>query len=113
MSELLYIESSPRKERSKSIAVAKAFLDEYQATHPDDEVISLDLWDTELPEFDGFTIDAKGMDLQRGYLDLLLKFIGFTEVASIIVEPTLGPAEDVARVEVAAAQQARSLAATF
>ena len=208
MSKLLYIESSPRKERSKSIAVAKAFLDEYQANHPDDEIVTLDLWDTKLPEFDGFTIDAKyqvlhgqdftdeqqqawqavvdicdefksadkyvislpmwnfgipyklkhyidviaqpgqtfsfdpatgysglvtgkpatviyarggtygseeakGMDLQKGYMDLLLGFIGFTDVNSIMVEPTLGAADDVADMEAKATQEARSVAAKF
>jgi FMN-dependent NADH-azoreductase len=208
MSKLLYIESSPRKERSKSIAVAKAFLDEYQANHPDDEIVTLDLWDTKLPEFDGFTIDAKyqvlhgqdftdeqqqawqtvvdicdefksadkyvislpmwnfgipyklkhyidviaqpgqtfsfdpatgysglvtgkpvtviyarggaygseqakGMDLQKGYMDLLLGFIGFTDVNSILVEPTLGIPEDVAAMEAKAIEQAQKIAAGF
>ncbi len=59
MSKLLYIEASPRKARSKSIAVAHAFLDAYRAANPSDEVITLDLWERKLPEFDGYTIDAK------------------------------------------------------
>jgi FMN-dependent NADH-azoreductase len=59
MSTLLYIESSPRKERSASIRIAKAFIDEYLKTHPDDEVDTLDLWVNELPPFDGETINAK------------------------------------------------------
>lgn len=59
MAKLLYIESSPRKARSKSIEVSKAFIDAYKSAHPDDEVVTLDLWNTELPEFDGYTIDAK------------------------------------------------------
>lgn len=59
MPELLYIESSPRKDRSKSIGVARAFIDAYQAEHADDTVTSLDLWTAELPEFDGATINAK------------------------------------------------------
>ena len=208
MSKLLYIESSPRKERSKSIAVAKAFLDTYRSSHPDDEVITLDLWTKELPEFDGFTIDAKyqvlqgndftdqqqqawqavvdvcdefksadkyvislpmwnfgipyklkhyidvitqpgqtfsfdpatgysglvtgkpaaviyarggayssdemkGMDTQKAYVDLLLGFIGFTDVTSILVEPTLAAPDDVASTEAAAKEQAHSVAATF
>ena len=208
MAKLLYIESSPRKDRSKSIAIAQAFLDEYRANHPDDEVVTLDLWNAELPEFDGFTIDAKyqvlhgqdftpeqqrawqavvdvceafkladkyvislpmwnfgipyklkhyidvitqpgqtfsfdpatgysglvtgkpaaviyarggaygsdeakGMDLQKGYLDLLLGFIGFTDVHSILVEPTLGAPGDVASTEAEAAAKARALAAAF
>ncbi|MGI9473067.1 MAG: FMN-dependent NADH-azoreductase, partial [Rubripirellula sp.] len=184
MSKLLYLESSPRKTRSKSITVANAFLDAYRLANPDDEIAILDLWDTSLPEFDGATIDAKyqvlhgqtpsgeqvaawdavvdhcdqfksadkflislpmwnfgipyklkhyidviaqpgqtfsfspesgytglvtgkpvaviyarggayqadaaqGMDFQTTYLNLLLGFIGFTDIHSIIVEPTL------------------------
>lgn len=59
MSRLLYIESSPRKKRSASIEIATVFLDEYKKTHPTDEVEVLDLWHTEIPEFDGDVIDAK------------------------------------------------------
>lgn len=59
MARLLYIESSPRKDRSASIAVARHFLDAYRAAHPDDTIETLDLWDTELPRFDAFTLDAK------------------------------------------------------
>jgi FMN-dependent NADH-azoreductase len=208
MAKLLYIESSPRKHRSKSIAVAKAFLDQYQQTNPNDEVVTLDLWEKTLPEFDGYTIDAKyqvlhganldadqekawqavidvcnefksadkyvislpmwnfgipyklkhyidvlaqpgqtfsfspetgysglvtgkpitvvytrggaygsdetkGMDLQKGYMDLLLGFIGFTEVHSILVEPTLAAPDDVAATEAAAIEQAKTLATSF
>ena len=59
MARLLYIESSPRKERSKSIAVSKTFLAAYRDTNPSDEIVTLDLWQMKLPEFDGYTIDAK------------------------------------------------------
>lgn len=59
MAKLLYIESSPRKERSKSIEISKAFLDAYQSANPRDEIVTLDLWARQLPEFDGYTIDAK------------------------------------------------------
>jgi FMN-dependent NADH-azoreductase len=208
MAKLLYIESSPRKARSKSIAAATAFLEAYQESHPDDEVVTLDLWEKSLPEFDGFTIDAKyqvlhgqdfspeqaaawqivvdlcdefksadkylfslpmwnfgvpyklkhyidlitqpgltflfdpatgysglmtgkplvaifarggayssdqtkGMDFQKGYLDLLFGFLGFENVQSVLVEPTLGAPEDVRRVETAALDRARTLAKAF
>ena len=208
MAKLLYIEASPRKARSKSITVAKEFLAAYQAANPGDEVETLDLWNTELPEFDGFTIDAKyqvlhgqsftdqqqqawqavvdtcdhfksadkyvfslpmwnfgipyrlkhyidviaqpgqtfsfdpetgysglvtgkpvavvyarggsygsdeakGLDMQKGYMDLLLRFIGFTDVNSILVDPTLAAPEDVAKTEAAAIEQAQSIAANF
>lgn len=59
MAKLLYIESSPRKERSYSIAVAKEFLDAYRTANPGDTVETIDLWDLDLPEFDGATINAK------------------------------------------------------
>ncbi|MFH1251751.1 MAG: NAD(P)H-dependent oxidoreductase [bacterium] len=59
MSKLIYIESSPRKERSSSIKITKAFLDAYKKAHPHDEVDKLDLWTTKLPPFDGNTINAK------------------------------------------------------
>ena len=59
MAHLLYVETSPRKERSASIEVARTFIDEYEQTHPEDLVETLDLWTTPLPEFDGHVIDSK------------------------------------------------------
>lgn len=208
MSKLLYIESSPRKERSKSIRVSHAFLDSYRKANPNDEVAVIDLWEKKLPEFDGYTIDAKyqvmhgqgfdaqqqsawqavvdlcnefksadkylfslpmwnfgipyklkhyidliaqpgqtfsfdpargysglvtgkpvavvyarggaysndatkGLDFQKGYMDLLLGFIGFTNIQSILVEPTLATPADVAKTEDAAIALATSIAKLF
>lgn len=59
MSKLLYIESSPRKDRSSSIAVARHFLAAYQKAHPGDTIETLDLWKTTLPPFSQAVIDAK------------------------------------------------------
>ncbi len=61
MPKLLYIESSPRKERSHSIAVARSFVAAYQSAHPDVTVDTWDLWAAgeQLPEFDGAAITAK------------------------------------------------------
>ncbi|MGH8672352.1 MAG: FMN-dependent NADH-azoreductase [Burkholderiales bacterium] len=59
MAKLLYIEASPRKDRSHSIRVARTFLDAYLAAHQRDAVETLDLWDTVLPPFNGDTIAAK------------------------------------------------------
>ncbi len=59
MAELLYIEASPRKERSASIKVAGDFVEEYQKVHSEDRVEVLDLWKKELPPFDGDIINAK------------------------------------------------------
>ena len=59
MAKLLYIEASPRKKRSSSIAVSNVFLTEYKKLHPNDEIITVDLWKKALPAFDGDVIDAK------------------------------------------------------
>jgi FMN-dependent NADH-azoreductase len=59
MSKLLYIEASPLKSRSHTVAVAQAFLDAWQAAHPSDEIERLDLWQEALPPFDAQTIEAK------------------------------------------------------
>lgn len=59
MAKLLYIQSSPRGDRSASIEVAKQFLETYQTSNEGDTVEVLDLWQAALPEFDGETIDAK------------------------------------------------------
>lgn len=59
MAELLYIESSPRKEFSSSIKVANAFIDAYKKTNPGDSVKTLKLFEMDLPAFDGFTIASK------------------------------------------------------
>ena len=205
MARLLYIEASPRKERSTSIAVAKAFLESYRAFHPDDEVDTWDLWATQLPEFDGDTINAKyqilhglehtpaqetaweavtdifdrfngadkyllslpmwnfgipyklkhfidvitqpglafsfspetgykglvtgkpiavvyarggeytnseqakAMDFQKPYVELLLGFIGFTDIRSAVVEPTLGSPDQVSTAKESALGKARNL----
>ena len=67
MAKLLYIESSPRKERSHSIAVAHAFLDAYRSANPGDEVETWDLWaeGEQLPEFDGPTPRGAGPCTRR------------------------------------------------
>lgn len=208
MSKLLYIESSPRKTRSKSIVVANAFLQSYKATHPTDEIVTIDLWNRALPEFDGYTIDAKyqvlhglafdeaqrrawhavvdicdefkaadkylfslpmwnfgipyklkhyldlllqpgqtfaydpvegysglvngkpvavvyarggaysdeqsmKLDHQKSYLELVLGFIGFNSIQSIVVEPTLGVPEQYAKAESKTIAHAEEVAAKF
>jgi len=59
MTRLLHIEASPRKVRSHSIKVAKAFLDAYRQAHAGAEVKTLDVWSMELPEFNNEVLDAK------------------------------------------------------
>jgi len=59
MSKLLYIQASPRIERSYSIAVADAFVSAYRQRNPKDEVIAMNLFKKDLPAFDGLTVQAK------------------------------------------------------
>ena len=59
MNRLLCIEASPMKHRSNSTAIAEAFLEVYQESHPSDDIARLNLWDVRLPAFDAQTIDAK------------------------------------------------------
>jgi FMN-dependent NADH-azoreductase len=59
MSKLLYIEASPRGDRSKSSQVAKAFVEAYQKANPEDTVEHINLWKLSLPTFDGDMLEAK------------------------------------------------------
>jgi len=59
MPRLLYVEASPRKDRSASIEVSRAFLEAYRVAHPDDEVATLDIWASDLPSFNGAALAAK------------------------------------------------------
>ena len=59
MPKLLHLVCSPRGDRSASLTVAQAFLETYQAANPGDQIETLDLWDTEIPEFSGETIEGK------------------------------------------------------
>lgn len=56
---LLYVESSPRKERSYSIKVANEFIKSYLDSHPSSKTDLLDVWSYPLPEFNGAAINAK------------------------------------------------------
>ncbi|TIS79724.1 MAG: FMN-dependent NADH-azoreductase [Mesorhizobium sp.] len=59
MSNLLYVECSPRKQRSASIEVSRVFIEAYAAARPGDTIDTMDVWDLDLPEFDGEALDAK------------------------------------------------------
>lgn len=59
MGKLLYIQASPRIQRSHSMAVANAFVESYKQTHLDDDVVTLNLFETSLPSFDGLAVQAK------------------------------------------------------
>ena len=59
MSRVLYIKASPRTDRSHSATVADAFLEAYRQTHPNDDVVTLNLFQEDLPAFDLEVVSAK------------------------------------------------------
>ncbi len=59
MTKVLYIQASPMGERSFSNRLAQAFLEAYAAQHPGDTVETLDLWKTDLPDFDQLAASGK------------------------------------------------------
>lgn len=59
MSKVLYIQASPRADRSYSRAVADTFISAYAKAHPEDSVEVLDLFGADLPPFDGLAVQAK------------------------------------------------------
>jgi FMN-dependent NADH-azoreductase len=208
MSKLLYIQASPRAQRSRSSDVANSYIEAFKAASADNTVTTLNVWDMNLPEFDaerlnakysflhgqnpsdeeaaawqeivsladqfkdadcylysvpmwnfsipyklkhyidvitqpGLTFgfdpetgffglvtgkpvtaiysrsgeysnaEAKGMDFQKPYLEMSLGFIGFREINSVVIEPTLADADTVTNAIDAAKQQAAKLGANI
>jgi FMN-dependent NADH-azoreductase len=66
---LLNIQSSPRAAKSASIAVTNAFLDAYQALHPDATIDTLNVWEENLPDFDQEAIGAKYKGVNKEPMD--------------------------------------------
>jgi FMN-dependent NADH-azoreductase len=59
MTKLLFLQGSPRKGESQSVRLAQAYLEALCGINPDLEVDTLELWDTDLPAFDGDKAAAK------------------------------------------------------
>ena len=59
MSTVFYVQASPRGTESYSIAAANAFVEAYKESHPGDEIITINVFDRELPFFDGKILGAK------------------------------------------------------
>ena len=59
MSRVLYIQASPRGKRSHCITVADAFVEAYKRKHPDDDIVTLNVFDASIPNFDGLAVQAK------------------------------------------------------
>lgn len=59
MTRILHIAASPRREESRSGAIAQRFIDQWREREPGVQVDTLDLWQEPLPEFDGDKAAAK------------------------------------------------------
>ena len=59
MTKLMFLQASPRSTESKSIEIAQVYLDTLCAKNPDLVVDRLDLWEADLPVFDGDKAAAK------------------------------------------------------
>jgi FMN-dependent NADH-azoreductase len=62
---VLHIQSSPRSDKSNSIALTKAFISASRKMFPEIEEDVLNVWDENLPEFDGASIQAKYKAIKR------------------------------------------------
>jgi FMN-dependent NADH-azoreductase len=58
-----------------------------------------------------YLVGGTAYDFQKPYFELILGFIGFTDIRSIVVEPTLADPATVEKTKAAAIDQARSMAA--
>lgn len=67
--KLLFVKGSPRGDKSTSLSVANAFLAEFRQSHPDTLIDELDLWQEDLPEFDGDRAAAKMSFFGEGTLE--------------------------------------------
>ena len=56
---------------------------------------------------------AEGLDLQKEYMETILKFIGFTTIQSIFIEPTLASEEQKINTIQIAKERAKQLAKEF
>ena len=59
MPKLLYLEASPRKERSHSIDIANEFMESYRDHHPTDEIEVVNIWELVLPAVNGEMLNAR------------------------------------------------------
>lgn len=59
MTRILHLMASPRREESRTAAIAQRFIDRWREREPAAEVDELDLWREPLPEFDGDKAAAK------------------------------------------------------
>jgi FMN-dependent NADH-azoreductase len=66
---LLHVIGSPRTGRSASRQVANAFIEAWKERHPDGTVDELNVWEIDLPVFDGPVLEAKYAGIEGRPLD--------------------------------------------
>jgi len=66
---LLHVIGSPRTGRSASRQVAQAFIEVWKERHPDGAVDELNVWEIDLPVFDGPVLEAKYAGIEGRPLD--------------------------------------------
>lgn len=88
MSKLLHIQSSPRKVRSASNEVAQAFIESYVKKHPDAQIVTFNIWEEQLPEFNQDSLEAKyaGLNGQALSESQALAWETLTHYASLLHE---------------------------
>ena len=65
MSRLLYIQASPRDKRSYCIGVADTFIDIYKRKNPGDEIVTLNVFDASIPNFDGLAVTLRRQSVKQ------------------------------------------------
>lgn len=81
--KLLFVNGSPRGEKSISARVAESFLVAYRAKNPNAQIDEIDLWQEALPEFNGDSAAAKMSFFGEGTLDGVRK-TAWDRIVSII-----------------------------
>src|ERR1700732_3470427 len=82
MTKLLFLQGSPRKGESQSVQLAQAYLEALCGINPDLEVDTLELWDTDLPAFDGDKAAAK-MTILAGEQHTEIQRTAWNEILAI------------------------------
>lgn len=70
MAKVLYIYANPKpKEHSYSLSMGEAFLHVYRQKNPNDEIIGIDVYQTDIPFVDNYVLSAWGKLQQGGQPD--------------------------------------------
>ena len=82
MAKVLYILSNPKTiDKSVSLKLGSEFIQEYQKENPNDEIVEIDLYKTEIPELDGAVLNFRNgnSDSDPNVLEKINQITHFTE----------------------------------